>query len=63
MATDISSVKSNWFSNKSTKAGSPGLVVMGGDSSSEGRGFESQLRILDGDIFSHVFAVKIVLFV
>ena len=34
--------------------GSPGLVVMGGDSRSEGRGFESQCRILDGhDIFSH----------
>ena len=48
---------------KDHSGGSPGLVVMGGDSSSEGRGFESQLRILDGDIFSHVFAVKIVLFV
>ena len=32
--------------------GSPGLVVMGGDSRSEGRGFESRLRILDvHDIF------------
>ena len=28
--------------------GSPGLVVMGGDSRSEGRGFESQRHILDG---------------
>ena len=28
--------------------GSPGLVVMGGDSSSEGHGFESQHCILDG---------------
>ena len=27
---------------------SPGLVVMGGDSISEGRGFKSQSRILDG---------------
>ena len=27
--------------------GSPGLVVMGGDSCSEGCGFESQLFILD----------------
>ena len=27
---------------------SPGLVVMGGDSRFEGRGFESQHRILDG---------------
>ena len=34
--------------------GSPGLVVMGGDSHSKGRGFESLWRILDGhDIFSH----------
>ena len=32
--------------------GSPGLVVMGGDSHSEGRGFESLCCILDGhDIF------------
>ena len=44
--------------------GSPGLVVMGGDSHSKGRGFKSQHRILDGlDIFSHWFVVKIVLFV
>ena len=44
--------------------GSPGLVVMGGDSRSKGCGFESWHRILDGhDIFSHWFAVKIVLFV
>ena len=34
--------------------GSPGLVVMGGDSQSTGCGFESRRRILDGhDIFSH----------
>ena len=32
--------------------GSPGLVVMGGDSRSKGRGFESQRQILDGH-FSH----------
>ena len=31
---------------------SPDLVVMGGDSHSEGCGFESQRRILDGH-FSH----------
>ena len=44
--------------------GSPGLVVMGGDSRSKGRGFESRHRILDGlDIFSHWFVVEIVLFV
>ena len=36
------------------QGGSPGLVVMGGDSRTKGRGFESQCRILDGyDIFSH----------
>ena len=41
-----------------------GLVVMGGDSCSEGHGFESQRRILDGhDIFSHIFVVKIEVFV
>ena len=34
-------------------------MVMGGDSCSEGRGFESQLSILDGH-FSHIFDVKIV---
>ena len=38
-----------------------GLVVMGGDSHSEGRGFESQHRILDGH-FSQIFVVKIVVF-
>ena len=38
----------------------PGLVVMGRDSRSEGRGFESQHRILDG-LFSHVFVEKIVM--
>ena len=42
--------------------GSLGLVVMGGDSCSKGRGFESQHRILDGH-FSHLFVVKIVMFV
>ena len=39
---------------KFTMGGSPGLVVMGGDSRSKGRGFESRRQILDGhDIFSH----------
>ena len=33
-------------------------MVMGGDSYSEGRGFESRYRILDGH-FLHIFAVKI----
>ena len=35
-------------------------MVMGGDSCSEGHGFESQHRILDGH-FSHLFVVKIVM--
>ena len=49
---------------KLKKGGSPGLVVMGGDSRSKGRGFESRRRILDGhDIFSHLIVVKLVLFV
>ena len=38
----------------SVLGGSPGLVVMGGGSRSEGHGFESRHCILDGnDIFSH----------
>ena len=44
--------------------GSPGLVVMEDDSCSGGREFDSLYHILDGlDIFSHLFVVKIVLFV
>ena len=35
-------------------------MVMGGDSHSKGRGFESRRWILAGhDIFSHLFVVKI----
>ena len=34
--------------------GSPGLVVMGRDSCSEGCGFESQYRILDGHFFTYI---------
>ena len=45
--------------HRNNSGGSPGLVVMGGDSCSEGRGFESQHSILDG----HLFVVKIVMFV
>ena len=37
-------------------------MVMGRDSRSEGRGFKSQYRILDGH-FSHIFVVKIVMYV
>ena len=45
---------SQWI-NDSNKGGSPGLVVMGVDSRSQGRGFESRRRILDGhDIFFHI---------
>ena len=39
-------------------------MVMGGDSCSEGPGIESQRHILDGHKnFSHLFVVRIVLFV
>ena len=37
---------------------SPGLVVMGEDSVSKGRGFKSKHHILDGH-FSYLFVVKI----
>ena len=40
------------YKNYPILGGSPGLVVMGVDSRSKGRGFESQRRILDGH-FSH----------
>ena len=40
--------------------GIPGLLVMGGDSCTEGRGFKSLHHILDGH-FSHIFVVKIVI--
>ena len=43
--------------------GSPGLVVMGGDSFSKGPGFESQHLILDGHFFTYKFVVKFVMFV
>ena len=36
---------------KDLEGGSPGLVVKGRDSCSEGRGFESRHRILDGHFF------------
>ena len=38
-------------------AGSPGLVVMGGDSCSKGHEFESQHRVLDGRICCRVCSV------
>ena len=43
------------------EGGSPGLVVMGGESCSEGHGFERLQHILDGP-FSHIFVVIIVMF-
>ena len=47
----------NYFDNlglerSASMGGSPGLVVMGRDSHSKGRGFDSRRRILDGH-FSH----------
>ena len=39
--------------------GSPGLVIMGRDSRSKGRGFDSQHHILDG----HLFVVKIAMMI
>ena len=40
--------------------GSPGLLVMGRDSHSEGHGFKFWHNILDGH-FSQIFVVKIVM--
>ena len=42
---------------------SPGLVVMGGDSRSEGCVFESQCRILDGHFFTFICCKIILMFV
>ena len=36
------------------EGGSPGLVVMGGDSHSKGHEFESWHRILDGHFFTYI---------
>ena len=41
--------------------GSPGLVVLGGDSCSKGHWFKSQSWILDGHV-SHLIVVEIVMF-
>ena len=43
--------------------GSPGLVVMGGDSRSEGRGFESRCHILDGHFFTLICCKIVLIFV
>ena len=37
-------------------------MVMGGDTCSEGRGFESQLRILDGHLFTFICCKIVMLF-
>ena len=41
--------------------GSPGLVIMGGDSCSKGREFKSRHCILDGHFFTNLFVVKFVM--
>ena len=51
----------NWLSTTTSYlGGSPGQVVMGGDSCSKGREFESQHCILNGH-FSHLFVAKILM--
>ena len=45
---------------ENVSGGRPGLVVMGGDSCSEGRGLGFGTTYWM-DIFSHIFAVKIVM--
>ena len=57
-------LKSTYLEHKQQDAlgGSPGLVVMGGDSCTEGRGFDSHLHVLDGYI-SHILVAKNVMFV
>ena len=44
-------------------AGTTDLVVMGGDSRSEGRGFESQCRKLDGHFFTLICRKFVLMFV
>ena len=39
---------------KAMVTGSPGIVVMGRDLHSEGHGFESRHRILDGHFFTYI---------
>ena len=45
------------------EAKTPGLKVMGGDSRSEGHGFESQCRILEGRFFTLICCKILLLFV
>ena len=49
--------KRRWEWTPEEKSGSPGLVIMGGDSCSKGCEFESRHYILDGH-FSHLFFEK-----
>ena len=44
----------NLIPNKIFEGGSPGLVVMGRDCRSEGGGFESRHRILDGHFLTYL---------
>ena len=50
----------NIVNNLLLLGGSPGLVVMGGDSCSEGRGFKSRHCILDGHLFYVNFVMMFV---
>ena len=45
---------SSLLTKQVNQGGSPGLMVMGGDSHSKGRGFESRHRILDGHFFTYI---------
>ena len=64
MSQNTSAVYKSTISNPNSVmiklGGSPGQVVMGDNSCPKGCGFKSRRHILDG-IFSHWFAVKIVL--
>ena len=42
------------MANKMSFGRAPGLMVMGGDSCSEGCGFESQHHVLDGHFFTNI---------
>ena len=53
-------IRKYWLSMRASRSvlvvneGSPGLVVMGGDSHFKGCGFESRRRILDGHDIFHI---------
>ena len=50
------------LANKPTLGESPGLVVMGGDSRPESRGFESRCRTLDGHFFTLICCTIVLMF-